>query len=129
MSKRRKNNPRALSLSNSEEKIEIIGEHYYHYCIVRNDLPIGVAAAQLVHAAGETGGNLTPGTRSVVLGVNHQDDLQFISFRLSLKEIPHKLIIESEEPYQHQLMAIGIFPVRGKEVLKCILGKLNVYSK
>jgi hypothetical protein len=67
-----------------------------------------VAAAQITHAAGESSpGNLPPGTYAVVLAAPSESALETISERLPLEHIQ---VRESDPPYCHQLMAIGVRP-------------------
>lgn len=83
----------------------------FHYVIVRNDLPVGMLAAQIVHAAGETSpGNLLSGTHAVVLGIDSEQELKSLSRKLRDANVPHKPIIENDPPYTDQWMAIGISP-------------------
>jgi hypothetical protein len=80
--------------------------------IVRTDLPIGVIAAQIAHAAGESSpGNLTEGTFAIVLGVENEAALQAVRARLSVAGIDHVPIHEPDAPYGGKLMAIGCAPV------------------
>lgn len=81
-----------------------------HYVVVRRDLPLGLLAAEVTHAAGESSpGNLPPGTNAVVLGVA-PNELFMLLERLRDARIKHAAIIESAPPYDGQLMAIGIEP-------------------
>jgi len=98
-------------------------EIFYHYCIVRNDLPIGVTAAQLVHAAGES----NPGgqhSHAVVLGVP-KENLLDIEVKLSDAGITHVAVREPDSPYNGELMAIGIVPVfrsKNKDLRRIVSG-------
>jgi hypothetical protein len=83
-------------------------EIYHHYCIVRDDLPVGVIAAQLVHAAGES----NPSGKkcySVVLSANI-DKLAFVESMLNHEQISHVAVREPDLPYDGDLMAIGVHP-------------------
>ncbi len=82
-----------------------------HFVIVRRDLPPGVLAAQLVHAAGESSnGDLAEGTFAVVLAVADQAALSAERARLSLAGVAHVAIHEPDAPYDGALMAIGLRP-------------------
>lgn len=99
-------------------------EPLYHYVIVRRDLPCGVQAAQIVHAAGESSpGNLPSGTNAVVLAVSTEVELQEVARRLGLAGIRHACIYEPDAPYRGALMAIGCTPAR-KEGLRKLLSSL-----
>lgn len=68
-------------------------------------------AAQIVHAAGETStGDLPAGTHAVVLGVDSEEALKFLSRKLRAACVPHKPIIENDAPYTDQWMALGLSP-------------------
>jgi peptidyl-tRNA hydrolase len=94
-----------------------------HYIIVRKDLPIGVLAAMVTHAAGESAAQYEAkegwrydsapcftGATAVVLQAENEYDLVRIGDILSDEEIPHVDIHESDGAYHGQLMAIGVRP-------------------
>ena len=90
-----------------------------HYCITRADIPAGLQAAQLIHAAGESSpGNLAPHTYAIALTTKDEAELQALSERLFLAGIKHKRIIESDAPFTGQLMAIGIPPAERSKLKK-----------
>ncbi len=92
--------------------------------MIRRDLPIGILAAQLVHAAGESSpGNLSPGTNAVVLGVPNEAALRAVAQRLEDAGIAFVRVEEPDAPYLGQLMAIGLRPAR-KEVVRRALSSL-----
>ncbi|MEM9462699.1 MAG: hypothetical protein AAGF11_51600 [Myxococcota bacterium] len=83
-----------------------------HYCIVRADLPRGVLAAQLIHAAGESSpGSLPSGTRAVALAARDEAHLRSIEQCLVRLGIEHRAIREPDPPWCGALMAIGLMPV------------------
>jgi peptidyl-tRNA hydrolase len=89
----------------------------HHFIIVRADLPIGVLASQVTHAAGESSpGNLPEGTNAVVLSVPDEAGLEAVSKRLALAGTEHVRIVENEGKYAGQFLAIGCKPGRKKEV-------------
>ena len=68
-------------------------------------------AAQLIHAAGESSpGNLSSGTYAIALAAESEIQLLAIEQRLISQNIPHAAIRESDDPWNGQLMAIGIAP-------------------
>ena len=78
-----------------------------HICIVRRDLPVGLMAANLVHAAGESSpGNLPDGTRVVALHAVDEKHLRSLAQRLETREVQHHVIHEEGE-----MFAIGIKPL------------------
>lgn len=86
--------------------------------MVRDDLPRGIQAAQIVHAAGESSpGNLSSGTFAVVLSVPNEQALCELRARLSIAPLAHVGVYEPDAPWNNALMAIGIVPGR-KEVLR-----------
>lgn len=96
-----------------------------HYCVVRADLPVGMQAAQLIHAAGYSSpGNLPAGTYAVALHARDELHLRAIAAALDCAGLPHHLIVEADAPYEAQAMAIGIPPTAVRRKLKPILGGL-----
>jgi hypothetical protein len=92
--------------------------------IVRADLPRGVQAAQIVHAAGESSpGNLPDGTFAFVLAVPNRDALEGVAAKLAERGIAHRRIEEPDAPWNGELMALGVVPAR-KEVLQRALSSL-----
>ena len=88
-----------------------------HYVIVRTDLPKGIQAAQIVHAAGESSpGNLPEGTFAVVLAAPNEKALKTIARRLAEACIRFVPISEPDPPYCGQLMALGLVPKRKEEL-------------
>ena len=85
--------------------------------IVRSDLPLGMLAAQVVHAASETSpGCLPHGTHAVVLGVASEEELKSVSQLLRAAEIPHKPIVENDPPLANQWCAIGVSPMEKNKI-------------
>lgn len=96
-------------------------EGLYHYIIVRRDLPLGVLASQIVHAAGEsvasyeTGACEFYGATAVILEVKDEAKLLDVMYLLRDNGIQHVRINEDSLPYNGALMAIGVIPQeRGK---------------
>ncbi len=84
---------------------------FYHYCIVRRDLPLGVICAQLVHAAGASSpGNIPSDTHAVVLAVADENELLELEQALFVAGISVHPVREPDAPYNGALMAIGIPP-------------------
>ena len=100
--------------------------------IVRKDLPRGLQAAQIVHASGESVQEPVPeGTHAVVLQVADEAHLLHIAEKLHWASVPHKLIIEPDLPILEdrpledgQGTAIGLAPIRDRQALSGILGRL-----
>jgi len=96
-----------------------------HYCILREDLPRGVLAAQLIHAAGESSpGDLPKNTFAVALAARDATHLEFVESKLQDLGIPHHAIREPDEPWNGALMAIGIPPVEDRNTLKKAVSSL-----
>lgn len=88
-----------------------------HYVVVRADLPRGVQAAQIIHAAGESSpGNLSSGTNAVCLVVPDELTLERVANRLREKGVQLVRIEEPDSPWNGALMAIGLVPVRKEDV-------------
>jgi hypothetical protein len=92
-----------------------------HYVIVRTDLPLGLLAAQIVHAAGESAHRpLPPDTHAVVLAVPDEVSLRTVATRLSAAGIEHHLVCEPDAPWYGQAMAIGVCPRDRGAVRRCV---------
>lgn len=88
-----------------------------HYIIVRRDLPLGVLAAMITHAAGESGAlyqDIYDGrfrdAAAVVLEAKNEDDLYAIERRLRLHNFRYVAVTESDGKYSGHFMAIGLVP-------------------
>ena len=101
--------------------------HLSHFCVVREDLPRGVLAAQLVHAAGESApGGLPSGTHAVVLGVENEAALHEVERRLFQFGVPHHAIREPDAPWLGALMAIGVVPMVPTKQLRKVTKSLRL---
>jgi len=101
--------------------IRIVAEPLYHYVIVRADAPAGVQAAQIIHAAGESG-PAEPSTFAVALHAT-PTQLAVLEAVLLAHGVDHVAIRESDPPWDGALMAIGIRPVR-KSVVRHLVRHL-----
>ena len=91
-----------------------------HYIIVRPDLPVGLLAAQVTHAAGESStGDLGPGTYAVVLAAP-PDRLAALEALLKAQGVPHSAVRENDAPWSGQLMAIGLRPAPRDQVQRYV---------
>jgi len=93
----------------------------YHYVVVRLDVPRGVQAAQIIHAAGESAclaGEVPPGTNAVALGVPSEARLLELGRTLTAAGIPHCQITETEGTFAGQVMAIGCAPAAKAKLKK-----------
>jgi len=88
-----------------------------HYVIVREDLPKGVLAAHVAHAAGESG-PAPPGSIAVVLGVPNESALIRVAGRLDARRIAYVLIRENAGPFDGQVTAIGIPPTNDRKAIR-----------
>lgn len=96
-----------------------------HYCIVREDLPRGTLAAQLIHAAGETStGDLPEDTHAVALAARDEEHLALVEQELIRLGIRHKAIREPD--LNNELMAIGILPIIDRATLKPVTKRLSL---
>lgn len=95
--------------------------------VVRDDLPRGVLAAQVVHAAGESSpGALPEHTHAVVLAAKHECQLLQVEEELLARSIAHVAIREPDAPWNGQLMAIGVVPLADRTKLQPITKKLRL---
>lgn len=98
------------------------------YIIVRADLPIGMLAAQVAHAAGAGSERHPPGVHVVVLEVPDEPELLRIAQRLKLSGVEHTVIVEIDAPYSQQAMSIGCALMTDRSAISCtsslpLLGK------
>jgi hypothetical protein len=79
--------------------------------VVRADLPRGVQAAQIIHAAGHSAPvSLPDSTYAIALSIRDEADLRALSERLEKAQVPFRAIHEPDAPYHGQLMALGLEP-------------------
>jgi hypothetical protein len=91
---------------------------------VRSNLPRGLQAAQIVHAAGESIREpVDEGTHAIVLTVRDELALALLADRLHAGGVSFVRIHEPDPPYDGALMALGLVPGR-KEVLRRYLSAL-----
>ncbi len=91
--------------------------HLIHYVVVRTDLPVGIFAAMLVHAAGESSpGGLPTDTHAVVLAARNESDIERIALFLESRGVRLHRIVEDQPPYEGQLMALGLAPGRKEDL-------------
>ena len=88
---------------------------------------MGVIAAQLVHAAGETGPTL-PGTHAIVLSAKDEKHLLKIEHQLSRSKIKYHSVREPDSPWNGELMAIGLHPTSDRAMLKPITKRLRLLN-
>lgn len=88
-------------------------------------MPVGVAAAMIVHAAGESStGDLDLGTYAIVLATKSEKELQDRLEILKVNKVDFTPIYEPDLPWNGQLMAIGLKPIPrniGRKFLSCLL--------
>jgi hypothetical protein len=66
----------------------------------------------ITHAAGESSpGNIPEGTFAIVLGAKDETSLCTLREQLIAKHVPFSGITEDMNPYNGQLMSIGIIPM------------------
>lgn len=87
------------------------GKKDKHYIVVRDDLPVGLLAAQVCHAAGESAALRSPPNvcHAVVLSASKQE-LDKLDTVLRWEKIPFRAVFENDPPYENELLAIGIAP-------------------
>jgi hypothetical protein len=92
--------------------------------IVRRDLPRGVQAAMIVHAAGHSA--QLPGARAasppaiaVVLAAS-LDELCALTRVLDDAGVPHVFVREPDEPWRDAPMAIGVVPMARARVRRLL---------
>lgn len=97
--------------------------------IVRSDLPAGAAAAQIVHAAGESvTGPVPPETFAIVLSVAGEPELRALAARFEALGLPHAAIVETDGALAGQMTAIGLRPMR-RSARPPFLASLPLYGR
>jgi hypothetical protein len=96
---------------------------------VRADLSVGVAAAQLVHAAGHSVVRALPsGVRAVVVVVDDEPALRRVAARLSDAGLSHHVVHEPAPPFDGAATAIGVVPIDGADRrLRWAIARLPLY--
>ena len=97
-----------------------------HFCIVRKDLPRGVLAAQLIHAAGESSGQVPEGTYAVALAARNEGHLSLLEQKLKDAGLPHHAVREPDAPWNGALMAIGLAPTIDRSSVLPITKRLRL---
>ena len=83
-----------------------------HCVIVRAGLPLGVMAAQIIHAAGESAAGLPDSnTRALAVEARSDGEMYETLDRIRERGLAHVEIHEPDAPYKGALLAIGIRPV------------------
>ncbi len=95
-----------------------------HYCVIRRDLPRGLACAQLIHAAGESSDRVPSGTHAIALSVAGEAELHKLAEHLDALDVSYAAVVESDEPYTDQLCAIGIEPITDRSVVRKVVSSL-----
>ena len=93
--------------------------------VVREDLPKGVLAAHVLHAAGESG-PAPSGSIAVALGVPDEATLLIVAARLEAAGIQHVLIRENAGVFDGQATAIGVSPVIDRHCDQEVHGALRL---
>lgn len=86
-------------------------------------------AAQVAHAAGSGSIRHPQGVHVVVLQVRSEPELMRVAERLKSAEAPHTVIVESDEPYDGQAMAIGLELVRDRTKARSCLSCLPLLQE
>lgn len=75
----------------------------------------------IIHAAGESAVNVTPGTYAVALSACNERQLLKLEERLTWEQVPHAAFREPDPPWNGSLMAVGIEPVDNRRVVQRFL--------
>lgn len=85
-----------------------------HYCIIRRDLSLGLMAANIQHAAGETG-PAHEHVHAVTLMAKDEVSLRAMAARFDKLGKRYHPIIECDGAHAGQMMAIGFWIMKKKE--------------
>lgn len=94
---------------------------------MRSDLPPGVLAAHVGHAASEATGH--PPTVMVVLDVPDEATLRQLAAALGAAELDHKMIVEDAGPFSGQATAIGVVPQADRAAIRKVTSHLPCVGK
>lgn len=94
------------------------------YVVVRRDLPAGVIATWVAHAAGEGSERHPPGTYVVILQVGDEAELMATSKRLVAGEVGHTVMRETAGTYEGQALSIGLELISDRSRVKRCLSHL-----
>lgn len=83
-----------------------------HYILVRKDLPLGVMAAMVTHAAGESAAlhENFRGCVACVLEAKNESALKEAIKTFELADLQYVVVSEPSPPYDGAFMAIGVVP-------------------
>ncbi len=102
---------------------------FYHYILVRKDLPLHIQAINIAHAAGESIQTPIPSTTRVALfHVHDLNQLQEYESVLIKKQIPHATVYEPDHPYYNAKMALGVTPTQQHSKMRKIFHHLNLWN-
>lgn len=100
---------------------------FYHFVLIRSDLPFGVQLAQTVHAAGQSspGPGLPPDTHAVVLQAS-EAQIRALEGKLLARGIQYFLVREPDPPYNGALMALALPPQPRTPELKRLFSSFSL---
>jgi hypothetical protein len=84
---------------------------------VRADIPRGLQAAYIAHAAGESNRQNCRNMHVVVLTAKDEAELRELAHRLSAACLPHHPMRETDGAFAGQMLSFGVEPCR-KEVAR-----------
>lgn len=106
---------------------------HHHYIVVRADLPAGVAAAMVAHAAAGSARGLHDETTHVVVLKADPKQLSDLSMLLALESEEHGLfvydVVETEGRYAGQLLALGVEPGPREPTRRGYFEHLSLYGR
>lgn len=124
----RQSSPASPAKESATTAIKYVPSPLKHYVLFRADLPPGFAAAQVIHAAGESAhlGTELPaeGTYAYAIHVKDEADLLARAARLEKRGVPHVIIREPDAPWCGQATALGIMPTRDNAAIRSITSDL-----
>jgi len=80
----------------------------------------------LIHAAGESAVGIAHNTYAVALSAENEKELLALEQRLRYYNVPHAAFRESDPPYNQELMAIGIYPVNDRRLIRRFLKRFSL---
>jgi len=106
-------------------------KQFYHYILVRKDLPFPIQMVNVAHAAGESiiEAPIPTTTKAVLLHVKNEAELLEQEKLLKDKSIEHVSIREPDAPYDGALMAIGLSPSTRRNALRRLFYHLELVKE
>lgn len=101
---------------------------FYHYILIRGDIPFGVQMVNVAHAAGESIVEAPIPSTTVAVLLHVKDEAQLLEYEEEIKRkgLEYVLIREPDEPYNNAAMSLGLRPSDRRNMLRKVFYHLNL---